>query len=137
MKFFILLITGFWVGCTAPTAGVQVGKDAFKEALSEKKGNTLLLTMWESGKHCEPKALKAGGQETEIEIVAMDTAKAPGGQDMKLTAWKGADITLVDRKKSNHTNHVAVILEKEKIQTWSEVEAHLWREYRKNWNLPK
>ena len=82
-------------------------------------------------------ALKEGGQEVEFELVEMRTAEAPEKQRMVLTAWIGTDITEVKRKKQTNTNYVAVILKKAEVQTWSEVEAHLWREYRENWNLPK
>ena len=101
------------------------------------EGDTLLLSMWESKKSCEPKALNAAGQEVQIEIVEMTTKKATGGQDMTLSACIGTGITKVDRKKDSLINYVAVIVKKAEVQAWSEVEAHLWEEYKENWNKVK
>ena len=122
---------------TTSTAGVQVGKDKFKEIKDNMEGDTLLLSMWESKKPCEPKALNAAGQEVQIEIAGMTITKAPGGQDMTLSAWIGTGITKVDRKKDSLINYVAVIVKKAEVQAWSEVEAHLWQEYNENWNKVK
>ena len=128
---------------TAPTTKVQ---DAFTKALSEKKGNTLLLTMWESGKPCEPMAKNERGQEVDFDLVEMRTgevqiATTTGGSEtrrMVLTAWTGTDITRAERKnKAEANNYIVVILKKEEVQTWGDVEIHLWREYRRHWNTNK
>ena len=131
---------------TTPTADVQTEKDAFTKALSEKKGNTLLLTMWESGKPCEPMAKNERGQEVDFDLVEMRTgevqiATTTGGSEtrrMVLTAWTGTDITRAERKnKADANNYIVVILKKEEVQTWGDVEIHLWREYRRDWNTNK
>ena len=109
---------------TAPTAKVQ---DAFTKALSEKKGNTLLLTMWESGKPCEPMAKNKRGQEVDFDLVEVRTgevqiATTTGESEtrrMVLTAWTGTDITRAERKnKAEANNYIVVILKKEEVQTW-------------------
>ena len=83
------------------------------------------------------KALQAGEQETGIDFVATDTAKSTSDHNMQLTAWIGTDIKKVGRKKGASANYVMVIMEKDKIQTWKDVETHLWKEYEKNWNSVK
>ena len=81
--------------------------------------------------------MDAAGQDVKIEMAGMAITKAPGGQDMTLSAWIGTGITKVDRKIDSLINYVAVIMKKAEVQTWSEVEAHLWKEYEKNWNKVK
>ena len=56
---------------------------------------------------------------------------------MTLSAWTGTGITKVDRKISSIINYVAVIAKKAEVQTWSDVEAHLWKEYKESWNMTK
>ena len=77
------------------------------------------------------------GQEVGFDLVEMRTAEAPGKQKMVLSAWIGTDITGVNRKINSLINYVAVIAKKAEVQTWSEVETHLWREYNENWNTTK
>ena len=93
--------------------------------------------MWESGRPCEPMALNEKGEKVGFDLVEMRTANAEGKQKMVLSAWAGTDITRAERKNKTEANYVVVILKKEEVQTWSDVEIHLWREYRENWNLPK
>ena len=41
------------------------------------------------------------------------------------------------KNKTEANNYIVVILKKEEVQTWSDVEIHLWREYRRDWNTNK
>ena len=96
--------------------------------------------MWESGRPSEPMALNEKGEQVGYDLVEMRTAKAGGKQKptMVLSAWAGTDITRAERKnKTEANNYIVVILKKEEVQTWSDVEIHLWKEYRRDWNTNK
>ena len=56
---------------------------------------------------------------------------------MTLSACIGTGITRMDRKTQSTINYVAVIAKKAEVQTWSQVETHLWKEYNENWNKIK
>ena len=121
---------------TAPTAKVP---DAFTEALSSREGNTLLLAMWESGRPCEPIAFNKEGEQVEFDLLEVRTADADtkGKYKMVLSAWVGTDITRAERKHKSDFNYVVLIMKKEEVQTWKEVEIRLWKEYRRDWNTEK
>ena len=54
------------------------------------------------------------------------------------TSRLDTDITFYERKDTiSEINYVAVVVKKEKVQTWKQVEDLLWKEFRENWDVPK
>ena len=97
----------------------------------------LLLVMYEAKQPCELKAFNATGHEVPTEIVETTVTKTQEGQDMTLTAYIGTGIKKVSRKTYSSINYIAVIAKKAEVQTWSDVEGHLWEEYYRSWNTVK